>query len=68
MIQSDFTEGANHYRVLVFVRPDTMLGDMAPTEVVYEIVAKAPENDWDTWEPIFEVILKSFQPASCMGI
>jgi len=67
-LQSDFSEGNKRYRVLVFVRPDALLGDMGPTEVVYEIVAQAPANDWTSWETIFEVIFQSFQPADCYGI
>ena len=67
-IQSDFITGEEHYRVLVFVRPDTCLGDMGPTEVVYEITAKAPADSWEIWEPIFDVIFQSIYMKDCWGV
>ena len=67
-IQSDYIIGEEHYRVLVFVRPDTCFGDYAPTEVVYTIVAEAPVDSWETWEPIFDVIFQSIEMKNCWGI
>jgi len=67
-MQADFTKGNEHYRLLVFVRPDTLLGDLDPQEVIYEIFAQAPENSWVPLEPIFDLIFESFQPSDCGGI
>jgi len=61
-IQADFTIGDDHIYLLVVVRPDTMLGDLAPEEVIYEITAQSPINVWDIWKPTFDVIFQSFQP------
>jgi len=67
-LQADFTSGFKHFRLWVFVRPDTMLGDLDPKEVIYEITARAPVYSWNRWEPIFDVIFQSFQIADCGGI
>jgi hypothetical protein len=67
-LQSDFTKGKEHYRVLVFVRPDTLLGDLDPQEVIYEITAQAPVDSWNAWEAVFTVIFQSFQPTDCGGV
>jgi formylglycine-generating enzyme required for sulfatase activity len=67
-LQSDFITGEEHYRVLVFVRPDTCFDDYAPTEVIYLIAAKAPVDSWETWEPIFDVIFQSIYMKECWGI
>ena len=67
-LQADFINGDEHFRLLVFVRPDTLLGDLDPQEVIYEIAAQAPADSWNTWEPIFDVIIQSFQPRDCCGV
>jgi hypothetical protein len=66
--QADFTKGKEHYRLLVIIRPDTMLGDLDPQEVIYEIFAQAPLDSWEDLEPIFNVIFESIQISDCGGI
>jgi hypothetical protein len=55
-------------RLLVVVRPDTLLGDMLQDDVVYVIYAQADSDDWGLWGPLFDVILSSFVPRDCGGV
>jgi hypothetical protein len=66
---ADFTaEGEMHIRLMVLVRPETLLMDMVKDDVVYELVAQAPEAVWQEWEPRFRVLFDSFHPAECGGV
>ena len=67
-LQADFTNEDDHIRLLVVVRPDTMLGDLTPEDVIYEITAQAPIDLWDVLEPIFYMIFQSFKPLDCGGV
>ncbi len=68
-LQADFSgDGGQHVRLLIVVRPQTMLHDMLPDDVVYEIVAQAPEEAWSEWGPAFEVIFQTFYPKDCGGV
>ncbi len=66
-VGAESSAGSVHFRLLVVARPETLLGDLAPDDVVYEIVARAPEQDWPQWEPFFDVIFRTFQPRDCGG-
>jgi hypothetical protein len=57
-----------HIRFLVVVRPETLLGNLSPDDVVYEIVARAPAEAWGQWEPYFDVLFRTFQPWDCGGV
>lgn len=65
---TELSAGGEHFRLLVVVRPETLLGNMLPDDVVYEIVARAPEPDWPQWEPFFDIIFRTFQPRDCGGV
>jgi hypothetical protein len=68
-LQADFVGGAGqHVRLMIVVRPHTMLGDLLPDDVVYEIVAQAPEEAWAEWQPSFEIIFQTFHPKDCGGV
>lgn len=54
-----------HVRLMVFIRPDTFLMDRVKDDVVYELVAQAPEGVWAEWEPRFEIMFQSFNPMEC---
>jgi hypothetical protein len=68
-LRADFVSEADiHTRLMVVVRPETLLGDMLPADVVYEIVAQAPEALWSEWDPLFEIVLQTFHPKDCGGV
>ena len=67
-LEADFTIGNDHLRLLIVLRPETLLGDLAPEMVIYEIAAQAPADIWATWESIFDVIFQSFEPLDCGGV
>jgi hypothetical protein len=68
-LQADFLDGEGHHvRLLVVVRPQTLLGDMVSDDVVYEVVARAPEAAWAEWAPLFDVMFRTFHPKSCGGV
>jgi hypothetical protein len=53
---------------MIVVRPQTLLGDMLSDDVVYEVVAQAPEETWSEWAPLFDVMFQTFHPKSCGGV
>jgi hypothetical protein len=57
-----------HARYLIVVRPETLLGDMLYDDVVYEVVAQAPDAAWSEWAPLFDVVFQTFHPKSCGGV
>jgi hypothetical protein len=68
-LQADLEgEAGTHIRLMVVVRPETLLGDMLPADVVYEIVAQAPEAVWSEWNPLFEIVFQTFHPKDCGGV
>ncbi len=67
-LQADLSDGEQHVRLMVVVRPETMLGDLLPDDVVYEIVVQAPEEMWPEWNPLFDVIFQTFHPKDCGGV
>ena len=68
-LQADFvSDGGQHVRLMIVVRPQTMLGDLLPDDVVYEIVAQAPEEMWSEWSPSFDIIFQTFHPKDCGGV
>jgi len=66
--RAELSAGGEHFRLLLVVRPETLLGNMLPDDVVYEIVARAPEPDWSQWEAFFDIIFRTFQPRDCGGV
>jgi len=68
-IRADFiNDEGQHIRLMIVVRPQTMLGDQLPDDVVYEIVAQAPEETWPEWASSFEIIFQTFHPKDCGGV
>jgi hypothetical protein len=68
-LQANFvSDNGQHIRVMVVVRPQTLLGDMLSDDVVYEVVAQAPETTWPEWAPLFDVVFQTFHPKSCGGV
>ena len=68
-LRSDLVgEVGNHIHLMVVVRPETLLGDMLPADVVYVVVAQAPESTWSEWEPLFEIMFQTFHPKDCGGV
>jgi hypothetical protein len=68
-LQADFSsDDGQHVRFLIVVRPQTMLRDLLPDDVVYQVVAQAPEETWSEWAPSFEVIFQTFHPKDCGGV
>jgi hypothetical protein len=61
-------ETETHIRLMVVVRPETLLGDMLPADVIYEIVAQAPAGSWQEWDPLFEIPFQTFHPKDCGGV
>jgi len=67
--QANFVTGeGQHVRLMIVVRPQTMLGDLLSDDVVYEIVAQAPGEAWAEWQPLFEIIFQTFHPKDCGGV
>ncbi len=68
-LRSDLVDEAEtHTHLMVVVRPETLLGDMLPADVVYEIVAQAPVPIWSEWDPLFEIAFQNFHPKDCGGV
>lgn len=67
-LQADLTSEGQHARFMIVVRPQTLLGDLLPADVVYEIVAQAPEEAWSEWAPSLEIIFQTFHPKDCGGV
>jgi hypothetical protein len=68
-LQADFPgQAGRRVRLMVVVRPETLLGDLVYDDVVYEVVAQAPETAWDEWAPRFDVLFGGFYPKSCGGV
>jgi len=62
------TSQGMHIRLMILVRPETLLMDMVKDDVVYELVAQAPEAVWAEWEPRFEIFFENFHPIECGGV
>lgn len=68
-LQADLSsDGGQHVCFLIVVRPQTMLGDLLPDDVVYQIVAQAPEEMWSEWVSSFEIVFQTFHPKDCGGV
>ena len=61
-------ENGQHIRLMVVIQPDFLLMDMVSDDVVYEIIARAPEEKWEEWEPGFDIIFQTFHPVMCGGV
>ncbi|MFH2038674.1 MAG: hypothetical protein ABIJ65_04490 [Chloroflexota bacterium] len=67
-LQADLIIEGDHIRLLVVLRKETLLGDLSPQDVIYEITAQAPSESWNQLEPAIDVIFQSFRPFDCGGI
>jgi hypothetical protein len=68
-LQADLVgDEGQHIRLMVVVRPETLLGDLLPDDVIYELVAQSPEATWPEWAPLFEVMFQTFHPQDCGGV
>jgi hypothetical protein len=68
-LQADFvSDEGQHLRLMVVVRRQTLLGDLLPDDVVYEVIAQAPEPTWSEWAPLFEIMLHTLHPKDCGGV
>lgn len=67
-LQRDIVKDGVHTRLMVVVRPNTLLADLLPGDVIYELVAQAPEDAWAKWSPLFDAMLQSLQPRDCGGV
>jgi hypothetical protein len=67
-LQGDIVADGQHIRLLVVVRPKTLLGDMLPDDVIYEVVAQSPDTDWHEWISRFDVIIQTLHPRDCGGV
>lgn len=67
-VRAEFTAGEKHVSMLVVVRPETLLGDMMPADVVYTVIAQSAVESWPQWQPHFEVIFDTFHPWDCGGV
>ena len=67
-VVGNLVAGDEQIRLMVVVRPETLLGNMLPDDVVYEIVARAPESEWPQWDLAFQLIFQTFVPWDCGGV
>jgi hypothetical protein len=67
-VEGDLVAQDEHLRLMVVVRPETLLGNTLPDDVVYQIVARAPQAQWPQWAPLFDVIFQTFHPQDCGGV
>ena len=67
-VVGNLVAGDEQIRLMVVVRPETLLGNMLPDDVVYEIVARAPESEWPQWDLGFQLIFQTFVPWDCGGV
>lgn len=67
-LQADFDLDGEHIRIWVIQRPETLLGDMLPETVIYQITATSSVDYWNSWEPIINSIFQSFMPSDCGGV
>lgn len=67
-LQRDIVKNGISTRLMVFVRPNTLIADRLPADAIYELVAQVPEGDWATWKPILDEIINSWQPRDCGGV
>jgi hypothetical protein len=67
-LQRDIVKDNLHTRLMVVVRQNTLLADLLPADVIYELVTQAPETEWVTWEPLLDAMIRSLQPRDCGGI
>jgi hypothetical protein len=67
-LQRDIVKDGVHTRLMVVMRPDTLLADQLPADVIYELVAQASDSEWVTWEPLLDAMFQSLQPRDCGGV
>jgi hypothetical protein len=67
-LQRDIAKNGIYTRLMVFVRPNTLIADRLPADAIYELVAQVPESDWAQWKPVLDDIINSLQPRDCGGV
>jgi hypothetical protein len=67
-LQADSESNGEHFRLWVIERPETLLGDMSPEDVFYQIRVQTPVEEWHTWQAIADSIFESFVPRDCGGV
>jgi hypothetical protein len=67
-LQRDIVKADIHTRLVVLVRPNTLLADKLPADVIYELVAQTPEPEWVTWKPVLDAMIRSLKPRDCGGV
>jgi hypothetical protein len=67
-LQADDEVEGDHFRIWVIMRPETLLGDMSPEDVIYQIRVQTPIEEWNSWQVIVDLIFESFVPMDCGGL
>ncbi len=67
-VRGEFVVDGHHYVILILVRPDTLLGDDVPQEVIHELGVQVSEGMWTEWATRLDILLQSFQPRDCGGV
>ena len=68
-LQGEF-DAPHGERFLLFlvIQPDSLLMDAVTDDVIYEIRAVAPAEEWERWRAVFIPLLESFHPDVCGGV
>ncbi len=68
-LQGEFdTPEGERFLLLVVIQPDSLLMDAVSDDVVYEVLAVAPGDEWERWRAVFVPLLGSFHPCVCGGV
>jgi hypothetical protein len=62
------TTAGERFLLLVVIQPESLLMDAVSDDVVYEILAVAPSEEWESWRMVFNPLLESFHPCVCGGV
>lgn len=68
-LQGEFdTPNGERFLLLVVIQPESLLMDAISDDVIYEITAVAPTEEWARWRAVFIPLIESFHPAVCGGV
>lgn len=59
---------SSRVQILVTILPDYLFMDMVKDDVIYYVVARAPQDEWNEWEPKFLLMFNNFVPKECGGV
>ena len=59
---------SSRVQILVTILPDYLFMDMVKDDVIYYVVARAPQDEWNEWEPKFLSMFNNFVPKECGGV